>query len=188
MLWHLRHRIRWLSCDKQLPSISASSETTMQESPTRQSCGFIDKDNSTSCVAVLQVSVAEWQWPPPWHHQDSEPSSQLSDGKARTRSNLKQKQGLQWLISRPNRWLTNPVVMHYHYFQKKPSDKCIKIAYSDFFESDKTGWLWLPTLFPFISTEMSMRTIYTRLVLVSLKLKSKSEVTSTFISAVSHLN
>jgi len=69
------------------PSTSDLNWTMTQVSPMRQSCGCVD---SVLTVVGLQKLSEKWQLPPPpWHHQASEPSSQLSDGSGRTRPTLK---------------------------------------------------------------------------------------------------
>ena len=70
---------------RHLFSTSDLNWTMIQESPTRQSCGC--DDNVLIVGALIELS-AEWQPPPPWHHQDSEPSSQLSEGSGSTRPTL----------------------------------------------------------------------------------------------------
>jgi len=84
---HRRHRTMRLAPPRRhLPLIKACSHTIMHDSPTRQSRRLNDKDASPVehlCVFSAEESE-EWQWSPPWHHQDSDPSSQLSDGNART--------------------------------------------------------------------------------------------------------
>jgi len=61
--------------------------TMIHESPMRQSWGRADNELTVWTLGELFV---EWQLPaPPWHHHDSEPSSQLSEGSGNTRPTLK---------------------------------------------------------------------------------------------------
>jgi len=81
---HREHTTLLPASRRQDSSTSELNRTMIHESPMRQSRGCADSEFT---IGGLEELSTEWQLK--WHHQDSEPSSQESDGRGRTRPSLK---------------------------------------------------------------------------------------------------